>query len=737
MTPISRPISDTPEADLTAWISRGDAPPRVHAAWAKAAMQRQDWPIALARWETYVTLFPALAHFAWRGRIASLQAMDRLEEADRELAQLVGKSSGADAKVHAVWAHSAMKRRNWQEAVDRWDRCLGLFPAQAAAGWHLGRISALQAMGRLMDADQALTELTASFPEARVLGLWARSAMRRREWNLALERWDVCFSTYRDPPDPEWRLLRAVAQTQIGLLKEAEASLREYVELAGAAGETAGDLQEIGAAPEAERIKLFLTVLSRALEPQVAKLLSERLAGTAAGHGWPAALQHLRNVVLACSFDQGPSDLGELLEAHGSRHWLLRLVVTILDDILITYFHHLPRGSPDPSARRCLVVAADMPKHSTGPHMRFTCSHAVALATIEPIESVQVLITQELGPEGPRVTDGAVSMDRISDWQAEILFLGGPAVAAKVSFATPERSGPVWSYEDSLAIAQQFRPDLVVAILGIYGSHVLPHVLESIAPIIGIQTNVNVPEPGVCDLVLAHGRTDNFADKPRPEKWRSHVVPVIPLSKTSKISPDELGPVSSFRVASALSFGRLERGLLADDAAVLDRVIRFLDDHPRAVWLMLGTEDLEGMALAVEARRQGELQERLRFMPWAPDLRAVYEHCHAYLHPQRDTGGGMAIAMAVAEGLPVIAPHNSDAANFLPPTTLSTTVDDAFGRLARFADDETYRRRTAESQRAAMETHNSLDQAGVALRRLFDPAYSSYQIRSGIEAAKE
>jgi hypothetical protein len=64
-----------------------------------------------------------------------------------------------------------------------------------------------------------------------------------------------------------------------------------------------------------------------------------------------------------------------------------------------------------------------------------------------------------------------------------------------------------------------------------------------------------------------------------------------------------------------------------------------------------------------------------------PDLRAIYEHCHIYMHLPAMAGGGMGMAMAIAEGIPVLAKHGTDAANFIDEDLLYRDSAEAWERV--------------------------------------------------------
>lgn len=482
-----------------------------------------------------------------------------------------------------------------------------------------------------------------------------------------------------------------------------------------------------------EHLNLGLREIERRVGPAFAEQLRQRVEAASTAYDEPVALQHLRNLVLACAFEQGPQDLREVLERSGARAPIrLRPVVQSFDAALIEHFEDAvtARLEPEPTARRCLLVIAEVTRNSTGPHMRQVCAYATVLAMRPTIEAVRVLITQELGPEGPRVTDGAVDAGRIAELDAEARFLGTSETAAKIEFVVVARNELVWPCMAAFDAALAFRPDVLLAFQGIFQSRALPPVLARYVPTIAVQSNANNPEPDYCDLVLAQGHHTDFSDKPHPDKWRDHPIPVLPLPKTSLMDVAELGPPNRVRIATALGNGRLDRLLMADDGILLDRIIAFLQLHREAVWLLIGLADPSRLASEIAARSP-DLTDRLRPLPRMPDLRAIYEHCRIYMHLPGEAGGGMAAAMAVAEGLAVVVPNYADAANFIPTDTLYKSEVQGFQRLVVLLKNERFCADIAARQRDYMEHHNSYKHASETLAELLPLSFEAFQRRQG------
>ena len=463
----------------------------------------------------------------------------------------------------------------------------------------------------------------------------------------------------------------------------------------------------------------------------------EHLEGIAdrvtAEFGGLSAAQHLRNVLRAVSFSQGPVDL---LDLHAATAVLpierLRRTPALINDALAVALQRVVPPATrraDPVIRRILLVGSDVPTHARAPHMRQYCAYAGALAMLESTEAVRLLITQEYAPEGPRITSGELGPERMDELASEVALLAGLQAADKVSFSTPAREGPVRPYLKAINQALDFDPDLIVAFQGVYGSEVLPPLLRDHAPLAAIQMNRANPEPAGFDLILAQGKRDSFDEMPTPRIWRNHVVPAIALPKTEELDASALGPTARLRVVSAIGQGRLEKALMINGGYILGLVLDFLTRQPDATWLMLGTVQPTPVLEAARAR-DAAAAERLVMMPRVNDVRAIYAHCQVYMHPHGDPGGGMATAMAVAEGLAVIVPSTSDSTNYLPPHASTQTAPEAFARLSRMAADPLFRQRQATAQRQYMERRNSLERAARVMGRLLPHAYRGYSRRS-------
>ncbi len=130
-------------------------------------------------------------------------------------------------------AREAMRQRAWSVALERWQVCFERFAAQARPEWQVGLGRALLALGRLDEAEVAFQALAVRQTDrpAGFVGL-ARVATRRCAWDIALERWQVCFERFAAQARPQWYEARASALLELGRLDEAAALYRQMIERA-------------------------------------------------------------------------------------------------------------------------------------------------------------------------------------------------------------------------------------------------------------------------------------------------------------------------------------------------------------------------------------------------------------------------------------------------------------------------------------------------------------------------
>lgn len=148
---------------------------------AGIAARRGDWPEALRRWQTVKARFPDHA-IAYVGLAQALQELERLDAADRVAAEAAERFP-ANEWAAIAYARSAMQRRDWEEALRRWELMLQRFPDDPKAP--AGKAETLVAAGRPERARTALLAAARRFPAdpslARSLALLAARPEASRE----------------------------------------------------------------------------------------------------------------------------------------------------------------------------------------------------------------------------------------------------------------------------------------------------------------------------------------------------------------------------------------------------------------------------------------------------------------------------------------------------------------------------------------------------------------------------
>lgn len=462
--------------------------------------------------------------------------------------------------------------------------------------------------------------------------------------------------------------------------------------------------------------------------------LREAVRGAEA-YGAAMAAQHLRNRLLAYldgkAYHHQPQVGIKPRMRPEIADWIERL-----DGALLRHFT-LPSARErrlDRGKRVLLLIDHLPPRDRMFSHTRQVCTYAAALALDPSVEAVLILSTQETAPENPFRASTELGVEHEMGWRLELEDLAGAPVP-KVRFMTPRRVGPVRPYEESVARVREFDPDIVFSHLGIFRSRLLPLLLHPRAAMVGVQMNQINPEPEYSDLMLAHGYSSDFSDKPTPSKWRKHEVPIIPFPKEATVDPSDLGPASPLRIVTVLTLGRLETGLMRDEAAGLRFVTAFLEEHPRAVWLMVAIEDPDAFAGVIAPHLPPGVEGRLRLLPVVPDLRAIYEHCHIYVHLPPLSGGNMGIVMAIAEGVPVLAGRGTDGANTLHPDQAYRDSPHAAQILRLLAADPVLRSQWLARQRQKIEEDHSMRAASVTFHGFLAEALANFESRRARLAA--
>ncbi len=192
---------------------------------ARKSSQNEDWQGALTIWEMLRDCFLDSAEI-FVGRGDALQALGRLDEAEAafvEAKEFFPKNEWAAARYAGV----AEKRRDWAEALRRWDEVAHAFPYFSLGCIAKGDI--LQNLGNLDEAEEIFRAAMQKFPDDEWAAIrHAGISVQKRDWAEALRRWG--FLRERFPGELIGVLGQAEALRELGRFENAEAVLTEASE---------------------------------------------------------------------------------------------------------------------------------------------------------------------------------------------------------------------------------------------------------------------------------------------------------------------------------------------------------------------------------------------------------------------------------------------------------------------------------------------------------------------------
>ncbi len=261
-----------------------------------------------------------------------------------------------------------------------------------------------------------------------------------------------------------------------------------------------------------------------------------------------------------------------------------------------------------------------------------------------------------------------------------------------------------------------FDPDLVLFV-GFHSS--LIQALYAQRPILVLGVNAIAPIVPA-DVWLA-ARADAKADTWLPHvpasqvwhhPWRVHrKVPLARLTRADWGVDDKALVLVSTAWAAPVKV--VASWLQAMDA--------FLQQHPTAIWILLGCDDSMKAALQMLPAQQ------LRLLPPTENVMGVFACCDMYVNPPR-MGGGFAVADAMAAGLPVLSFANSDGGDKLGA---ATCADEAsfFATLVNWVGNAGLRAQVGAQMRTRFDESIDLAQAGPSLTKAYEAALAHYQQR--------
>jgi tetratricopeptide (TPR) repeat protein len=133
---------------------------------AQLAMLRGRWSDALRFWDEVVTRFGDQATPDWEaGRASALSHLDRVDDAESLLLRLANDFPTQSPGFVGL-AQIAMQRRDWQEALARWDDVMARFSRTASQQWQVSRAYVLVELGRGEEAEAAFRQMIQLSPDS-------------------------------------------------------------------------------------------------------------------------------------------------------------------------------------------------------------------------------------------------------------------------------------------------------------------------------------------------------------------------------------------------------------------------------------------------------------------------------------------------------------------------------------------------------------------------------------------
>jgi predicted Zn-dependent protease len=206
-----RELSRSDEADAILLSARERFPKHAGVAisYARLADGRRDWPASLQRWDHMRDRFPG-----WpQGHLGAAQALSEMSSFDEAEAVLLSAREllPEHAGIAVAWARLADRRRDWREALQRWDYMRDRFPESPHG--YLGAAQALREMSRFDEAEAVLLSAWDRFPEhAGVAVARARLADSRRDWPAALQRWKDVSDRFSGIIEGPWGMARTLRE---------------------------------------------------------------------------------------------------------------------------------------------------------------------------------------------------------------------------------------------------------------------------------------------------------------------------------------------------------------------------------------------------------------------------------------------------------------------------------------------------------------------------------------------
>jgi tetratricopeptide (TPR) repeat protein len=165
------------------------------------AQNRKEWLEAISRWEGYRRRFPDHA-VGYAAESVAMRELSRFDEAEALVLEGLRRHP-TDHELLINHAFVATARKDWDQALDRWQGYVDRFPDKSVGYVQTGL--ALRELGRFTEADAILREALRHFPDdSEIISNYAWNAYHKADWLEALRRWKAyCERFPNDPLGPE------------------------------------------------------------------------------------------------------------------------------------------------------------------------------------------------------------------------------------------------------------------------------------------------------------------------------------------------------------------------------------------------------------------------------------------------------------------------------------------------------------------------------------------------------
>lgn len=293
-----------------------------------------------------------------------------------------------------------------------------------------------------------------------------------------------------------------------------------------------------------------------------------------------------------------------------------------------------------------------------------------------------------------------------------------PPIPGRFDVTLPDsRLSPAARWRNALRRIARFDPDLVLFV-GLM-SPLLPQ-LHAARPLLALPVNSVAPLGPHHLWLAADPETEAEVDgAPADAAAAAFRYPyrVALAPERAALSRQALGLPEDALVLLSVGF-RLNAEIQGAWAA---RMEAFLEAHPLALWLLVGSGPALPPTLANSSKR-------IRALAPQADVRGICRVCDVYVNPPR-MGGGFSVAEAMAVGLPVLAFRGSDGGAKTGEHALAD-ADAYFARLEELARDGAARKALGAALAGRFAANYDLNAARAPLARAMALAQERY-LRGG------